>query len=67
MWDYFMGGVFVAAGAYFYAVSTGRIRHTEASQEYWAKLRTQQPFLVKYLPPFLIGLGILRLLFKFFS
>ncbi len=62
MWDLTFGGACVLGGAYFYAVSAGRINDSEANAEYWARLRQQQPQFMKFGPPFVIAFGIFRLL-----
>jgi hypothetical protein len=64
MWDYVVGVTCILGGVYFYAVSTGKINRTEASVEYWSNLRAQQPTLIKYLPPFLVAFGVLRIAFE---
>jgi len=56
-----MGAAFILGGTYFYAVSTGKLNDSEANAAYWSKLRTQQPFLMKYGPPILVIAGVFRL------
>ena len=61
MWDYVMAGALIFGGAYFHAVSTGKLNASEANAEYWSKLREQQPVLMRYGPPALVVFGVLRL------
>jgi hypothetical protein len=61
MWDYIMAATFIFGGAFFYAVSTGRLNDSEANAEYWSKLREQQPILMRYGPPVLVAFGLIRL------
>lgn len=67
MWEYLMGGAFIAGGAYFHAASTGKFNDTEANREYWSKLRAQYPRLMRYGPACLVGIGVLRIAFELAS
>ncbi|MBW2289692.1 MAG: hypothetical protein JRG80_12285 [Deltaproteobacteria bacterium] len=63
MWDYVVGVVCILSGVYVYAASIGRVNWSKASIEYWSNMRAQQPALIKYLPPFLVAFGVLRIVF----
>ena len=63
MWEYLMGGALIAGGAYLHAASTGRFNDTEANREYWSKLRTQYPRVMRFGPLCLVAIGVLRIAF----
>ena len=67
MWEYLMGGACIVGAAYFHAVSTGTINDSKANRAYWSNLRTRYPRLMRFGPPVVAVIGVLRIAIEFSS
>lgn len=61
IWSYVENVGFILGGILFHAVSTGKLSRTDANMEYWSDLRARHPLFMKYGPPFLVAVGVLRI------